>query len=315
MSFDKKPLISVIIPVYNVEKFLKRCVDSVLNQTYENIEIILVDDGSEDMSPAICDEYATADARIRVVHKDNGGSSTARNEALRIMNGEFVCFVDSDDFVSCDYIMHMYNLLLKYNCDIVQTNFIEVFDSDMILDERKEKIEIFDKYSCLTGFKYKVSACGKLYKRSVIEGIFFPEGTINEDDATYYRFAYKCDKICVSDKILYYYFQTQNSVMRNKKLRMDFMDVYRERLRFFKKLGEELLVKKSYERYALILILKYLDFEKKEAEKEYTDKLLMEFSSIYKESICSASFKYKPVIFMFKRCPWLTVKIMRAIRK
>ena len=114
----QKPLISIIIPVYNAEKYLPNCLDSVINQTYKNLEIILVDDGSTDKSSEICDEYAQKDFRIKLIHKENGGVSSARNAGLALVSGDYIAWVDSDDFVAPDYIEYMYKLLKEYDADI-----------------------------------------------------------------------------------------------------------------------------------------------------------------------------------------------------
>ena len=116
-------LVSIIVPIYNVEKYIKECIDSIINQTYKNLEIILVDDGSPDCCPKICDEYSKKDKRIKVIHKENGGLSSARNAGLDVAKGEYVSFIDSDDVVDEKFIETLYNLCIENNCDISECNF------------------------------------------------------------------------------------------------------------------------------------------------------------------------------------------------
>lgn len=136
-------LISVIVPVYNVEKYLSKCIDSILAQTYKNLEIILVDDGSPDNCPKICDEYAKKDNRIKVIHKENGGLSAARNVALDIAKGEYIGFVDSDDFIAEDMYEVLYNLAEKYNAEISSVSFYKVIENNIITIRDSRKFRSF----------------------------------------------------------------------------------------------------------------------------------------------------------------------------
>ena len=143
---NKEPMVSVIVPIYNVEKYLKRCIDSILNQTYKNLEIILVDDGSPDKCPQICDEYAKSDKRIKVIHKQNAGVSAARNDGLAIAQGDLIGFVDSDDFIHPSMYEEMVNYLVSQDCDLVSCGFSEFSDDDNncdidLISYRKETLK------------------------------------------------------------------------------------------------------------------------------------------------------------------------------
>ena len=162
---EKEDLISIVIPVYKVEKYLEKCVESVINQTYKNLEILLVNDGSPDNCPKICDEYAQKDNRIKVIHKENGGLSDARNAGIDVAAGKYIAFVDSDDYVSNDYIEYMYNLIKEYNTQMAtcETEVINAEKNKVIKPrEFEENIEVFSKrdlfYNILFAKKVEINA-------------------------------------------------------------------------------------------------------------------------------------------------------------
>lgn len=210
-------LITIIVPVYNVEEYLVRCIESIVNQTYKNLEIILVDDGSVDKSGLICDDYASRDTRIVVIHKENSGQSAARNQALEIANGQYIAFVDSDDYVTDDYIEYMYSLLMKSSADVVMCGLKKVYTIEEVLDEYPECITEYDAREALENLLYQrqiiPSPCCKLYKRELFKEIRYPEGMYYEDLAVIYRILDLCNKVVVSKKQKYFYFQRKNSTM------------------------------------------------------------------------------------------------------
>lgn len=212
------PLITIIVPIYNVEKWLPKCIDSLLVQTYENIEIILSEDGSPDGCAKICDEYAEKDTRIRVLHKENGGLSDARNAALDIANGEFITCIDSDDFVSPDYVETLYNLCRKHNCKMsVADWFIFPMGTDPILPKREEKELFFTRNEALEDMfnqaHFDVSACVKLYHRSLFEGVRYPKGMLFEDLQTTFKLMLKCKEgVAYCNKQIYYYMFRPGSI-------------------------------------------------------------------------------------------------------
>ena len=213
-----QPLISVIVPIYNVEQWLPRCVDSIMAQTYKNIEIILVDDGSPDRCGEICDEYAKKDARIRVIHKPNGGLSDARNAALDVMLGEWVTCVDSDDFITPDYIETLYGLCQKYGCKMsVADWFIFPMGTEPTMPQREVKEFKFTREEALENMfnqrYYDVSACIKLYHRSLFDEVRYPKGLVFEDLQTTFKPMLKCeDGVAYCNKQIYYYMFRPDSI-------------------------------------------------------------------------------------------------------
>ena len=221
MAISNEPLISVIIPVYNVRQYLDKCIESVINQTYENLEIILVDDGSNDGSEKKCDEYSGKDKRILVIHKKNGGLSDARNCALDRISGEFVTFIDSDDYIDLSMIETLYNLQEEYEADISCVSFQRIFEG-----RQKKEVTYSTKVITYSGIEaveemlYKkgvdTSACGKLYRTVDFREIRYPVGMIFEDWATTYRIFYEKNKIVCSNVEMYYYVQRLGSLVHDK---------------------------------------------------------------------------------------------------
>lgn len=213
-------LITVIVPVYNVEQYLKRCVDSILIQTYHNLEIILVDDGSRDSCGSICDEYAQRDKRVVVIHKENGGLSDARNAAIDIAKGEYITFVDSDDYIAEDYVEYLYIMLYRNAADIAACELKKVYSDVDKLDECQENIEVLSGCAALESLLYqrKVTPCAycKLYKREVFGELRYPKGIYYEDLATIYKLLHRCGKYVIGRKQKYFYYQRQNSIMNEK---------------------------------------------------------------------------------------------------
>ena len=241
-----QPQISVIVPVYNVEKYLSRCLESIINQSYKNLEIILIDDGSSDRCPEICDMYAEKDQRIKVLHKRNGGLSVARNTGIEIATGEYVAFVDSDDYIA----ENMYEVLLdRITCDgadIAICNFLYVNDQGELLVEKNcdfpiinECLETRNAIKKLSESKawYYVVAWNKLYHKDIFKNLRFPKGKYHEDEFVIHYIIQNCGRIsCVRDP-LYYYVQREKSIMSESFSlgRMDIADALIDRYYFAKK--------------------------------------------------------------------------------
>ena len=240
-----EPLISVIIPVYKVEKYLRRCVDSLFAQTYGNIGVILVDDGSPDGCPAICDAYAEADSRVRVIHKRNGGLSSARNAGLDIAAGEYIFFVDSDDSVRPEALRTLYDRITADGSDIAIAGYLCVTDDGKVLDEHhvlSDGVITADEMKRLEGHGPYVSACGKLYKRRIFDGLRYREGILCEDYDLLPRLTARCEKISCVDKALFNYTIHEGSIMTgemaNADRALDLADMQAEHME--KYLGEKL---------------------------------------------------------------------------
>lgn len=211
--------ISVIVPIYKVEKYLKKCIDSILEQTYSNLEIILVDDGSPDNCPNICDEYAKKDSRIIVIHKKNGGLSDARNFGIEKATGKYIAFIDSDDYITCDYIEYLYKLIVDNNGD-VSIVLPQIFYDDqdnVMIKNKKERINVYDSKTALLTMLYQkefdTSAWGKLYKTEFFGDIKFPVGKLYEDISTIYKTFLKSNIIVYSNQKKYFYLKRKDSIM------------------------------------------------------------------------------------------------------
>lgn len=212
-------LISVIIPVYNVEAYLARCIDSVLAQTYANLEILLVDDGATDTSGAICDEYAARDSRIRVIHKANGGLSDARNAGLEACRGEYVVFIDSDDYISPLHIQNLWEALSAHDADIAVSDFLVSESSDAAFRSEKTQTLCYTTQEALREMFYakafSCSACGKLYRKAVFGQVRFPKGMLFEDLYTIPRVTQNASRVVFSDDVTYCYFQRSGSIVHS----------------------------------------------------------------------------------------------------
>jgi len=210
--------ISVIIPVYNVEKYLPTCMDSLLAQSYKDLEIILIDDGSPDDSGRLCDEYAARDARIRVIHQINGGAANAKNAGLRIATGYYLTFLDSDDYIETDAYEHMVSVLEECDADVLQCAYRDVFvgrkEDQYVLNERRE----FSVENYLERYTTDWT-CGllwdKLYKRVLFDGIFFEEGHVVDDEFFTYQGIMNAQKVVYDPHIIYNYRKRKSSATGN----------------------------------------------------------------------------------------------------
>jgi glycosyltransferases involved in cell wall biogenesis len=210
--------ICIIVPVYNVERYVKKCIASILAQSYTNIEVIIVNDGSTDNSLGLCIECSKQDKRVRVVSKKNGGLSDARNYGMQFCTCELITFIDSDDFVSRDYIKNLYELMQKYQADIACTNYIRFYDNcDVTAVNKKIFEKVFDSQGAIKDVLYQKnianSAWGKIYKFSLFEDIIFPKGRLCEDLGTFYKLFRKASIIVYSSIQDYYYLQRKTSIM------------------------------------------------------------------------------------------------------
>lgn len=211
---ESMPLISIIIPVYKVERYLKRCVDSVVSQSYRNIEIILVDDGSPDNCGKICDEYAKADSRIKVIHKENGGQSSARNSGLDLSNGEYIGFVDSDDYIDSEMYETLLKLSLEHNADIVECECrAGKSENFSVYGKNDHTVEIYSNLEAIEKFYFGEQINGltsmvwdKLYKRHLFDKVRFYDGyNIREDANITPKLFYHSDKIIKYNYNMYNY--------------------------------------------------------------------------------------------------------------
>ena len=252
----EKALVSIIVPVFNTEKYLKECLDSLLNQTYRNLEILLVDDGSVDNSWAICEKYASFDDRVRAFRKENGGQASARNFGIRMACGSYFAFVDSDDVVSLDFIERLYNACIEH-CAEMAFSRISVFSGTLTKFEpnsvsvcHTEKDNIFKLYSSpkIADSIPIISFCNKLFKRELLCNFQFPEGMAYEDTASIFIPLYKMNTCVYVDSDLYYYRKNVNSTTShsfNEKC-MDAVKAFEMAQNFFSDKKDEYVVQRLY---------------------------------------------------------------------
>lgn len=286
-----KPLISVIIPIYGVEKYLNRAVDSVLAQTYRNLEIILVDDGSKDGCGQICDAYEKKEARIRVIHKENGGLSDARNAGLDVAGGDYIAFLDSDDYYAPRFIEILYEEIIKNDaqvaiCTYEVTEEMKIQDGpdfeaygkqydegQVIINCYGREAMLMNQYDiCFSDATYFIVAWNKLYKAALWREIRFPKGKIHEDEATTYRIFDQAQKGVYVKLPLYAYFSMPGSITRETfhLKRLDWMDALDDRIQYFETHHELALKKLAIRARADGAIRYYLPLSQtiKEAKQE-----------------------------------------------
>lgn len=235
--------ISILVPVYNVEKYLERCIDSILKQSFQNFDLLLVNDGSTDKSGEICDKYKKLDNRVHIIHKKNEGVAEARNIcikwALKNSDSEWITFIDSDDWVHRDYLKLLYNAAQEGNTEISCCNYIRTGDEKNI-----PTIGIVQSMSAITPENLCVKngmslgvVWGKLYKKFLWNDIVFPYGKIHEDEFTTYKLLFKCNMITVLDCEIYYYYINPNGIMNSEwsVKRLDILDALENQIEFFNK--------------------------------------------------------------------------------
>ncbi len=318
--------ISVIIPVYNIENYIEDCVQSIINQSYKDLEIILVDDGSSDNSPLICDELAKKDNRIKVIHKKNGGLSSARNAGIEIAKGEYFGFVDGDDIVNYQMYEFMINIAINEYADIVQCEYLKFLNISEIVDDIYDnKVTIFNNLQAIKNLyrpEINVSSIvtwSKIYKRDLFKDIRFPLGKLHEDEFTTYKLFYKANKIAYTNRKLCYYRQTPNSIMNSNfnKNRLDVLEALEERLDFINSnFNDSELKDLSLENYLNNCMNSYNLYKNSHPEDKETLKAIQNRVKIKLNLInnCSLIGKKRNIrIRLFAINPSITEKIKKAV--
>lgn len=301
-NLSKDNLISIIIPVYNVEQQLDTCVESVVGQTYKNIEIILVDDGSKDSSGKICDSWKEEDNRIVVIHQENGGLSAARNKGLDNATGEYVFFLDSDDWLAKETIESLFSTIKKENADLAICGLLkdtdgkieEICPEDEVLSSLQAQHKLYDE----DGWKY-VIACAKLYDKKIFNDLRFIEGRIHEDEFIVHKVFDKCKKIVTLKKPFYHYIIRNNSITKSKITikRLDAIDSLLDRYSFYKEKDLEELIKPLLTEFAYMyadIISKFVP--KNDEEKQRLDETKNKVKEIFKAETKITSKKEKLMI-------------------
>lgn len=296
--------VSVIVPIYNVEEYLRRCVDSILNQTYQNMEIILVDDGSTDGSAIICDNYEKKDDRIVVIHKKNGGLSDARNEGIKKSTGEYIAFVDSDDYINEKYVEMLLNAAIENDAEIAfcgfeRVNDVKTIKSTLGIDVVMSGIEIQKfLYSKKINTELFNISWNKIYKRNLFSEIWFPYGRLNEDYATTYRLFYQTNRIVGINSVLYYYYIREgsitNDIKKKEKSYYDMILTEKERIAFYNERQIDdayIIAKKRY-------FYRIMDYISEENFLTYYYDLKNEMMIIFNECISNKKYNLKEKIGM-----------------
>ncbi|MBR6533529.1 MAG: glycosyltransferase family 2 protein [Clostridia bacterium] len=301
------PLISIIVPIYKVESYLQKCVDSIINQTYENLEIILVNDGSPDNCGAICDEYAKSDNRIKVIHKENGGLSDARNAGLKIATGEWISFVDSDDWLETDAIEQMLNLGIDKDADLIIGGTRKINDNDnsiIWVDAIVKDYEIMNKEQAICDFF--VNGCAswaRLYKKDIHKNIFFPVGEINEDEAIVLKLLEKCSKIVKTSKIVYNYRLRPESITTTSFHPKKLIWYYhcKANLSFIEK-NHPTIIDYAERRYFSSILFFLIMISREKDQYQYSDilfELLVELKTNFKKILKNKHLTKKDKLFAF----------------
>ena len=314
----KQPLLSVIIPVYMVCDYFDRCIESIIHQTYTNVQIILVDDGSSDDCAIKCDEWAKVDARIMVIHKLNGGQADARNYGMRIAKGEFVSFIDSDDYISKEFLDVLLSTALERNSDIVVCDYAKFFDGGEH-DEHHDDLAVSD-YFTLSGLSalidekpFHLHVWDKLYKRNVIKDIRFEVGRIHEDVFWLYQAFGHAKKISKINKTMYYYLQRMNSTMGQEYSlrRLDYLEEKKNGQLYIENHYPELSLKARLNSfgsciYVLQCVIKYMSGKEKRqavvATRKYKKMCRITFRDIKTVSKSVRKYYYLAKINLYLCC-------------
>lgn len=316
------PMVSVIIPIYNVEAYLRECIDSVVNQTYPNLEIILVDDGSPDNCGAICDEYAQADPRIKVVHQPNLGVAAARNTGLDQVTGEFVSFIDSDDFIASNMIETLLNRLISVNadlaiCDVAICNDRDnIWSCDSPITDRIFTIsEFVEEYQA---WQY-IGPCNKLFRRFLFDQIRYPVGYLYEDNAVIHHILGLCKTIVTIPVELYFYRQSPNSIMRSTisiKCTDDLTALADKTQYAFTKKWIKFGDDAAY-RYSLLFFEMYFRFSRSEENQMYFDRMDASLKKALPYLVRSSkvSLRHKIYLSIIRISPRLFILLQRLVNK
>lgn len=258
MAAETLPLISIIVPVYKSEEYLEQGIRSILEQTYSKLEIILVDDGSPNQAGALADEIARQDMRIKVIHKQNGGTASALNTGLNAITGEYVTISGDDDFMHKEMVNHLYNMCSNYDADMAIVDVLEVYDRDAPEEQISDVFEVLDKKEAIAALiedkKIRSFFQGKLIKTELLEHLRFPEGMSYEDMAIFQDVLLSARRIVYNPSPLFYYYQNSNSILHTRDLRLNL-----DQLNAFEKQKNAIISR--YPEFADALELRQLRFE------------------------------------------------------
>lgn len=297
----KNPIVDIIVPIYNVSNYLKRCLNSIQNQTFKAFRVLLIDDGSTDTSRHICYEFVKKDKRFKYFHKENGGLSDARNYGLNQSNSKYVIFIDSDDYIHKDYVSELLNNIQEYNSDVAVCGFFRVNEQGDILEQE----DTISNKNSLSGRSFlkktieygnntnSIVAWNKIYKRKIFNNVRFSKGKYFEDQFIFTKLYWKINKVSFVNIPLYYYVQRQGSIMQsnlNEKKIMDTILFRQERIDFFNHRDSQLYLFaiQDLKNWLVVLAGKY--------HNQLNSKLFKQLQNLYRY-LCQLSrpqsFKYK----------------------
>ena len=303
-------LISVILPIYKVEKYLKKCIESILTQTYKNLDIILVDDGSPDKCGEIIEEFQKKDKRIRTIHQNNGGLSAARNNGIKIANGKYIVCIDSDDWIEKDMIEVLYKNIVNTNSDISICEFIEEDEYGKILSNKKYNNEIIE-FSSIEALRSLIKqdiltnhAWNKLYKKNLFDEIEYPKGQLMEDVSTTYKLFEKANKIVYQNTVLYHYIQRGTSILGNiseKRINdqeLAFFDRNKYLMKKYPKLKMEIELDNLYNVKTLYYLAIMGGYKRLYDSQKYTE-YYIEYKKLYKKNKNNTEIKGRKSLRLF----------------
>lgn len=320
-------LISVVIPIYNMELYLKECIESVLNQTYTNLEILLIDDGSTDSSLEICKKYAALDRRIVVIHQENKGLSGARNTGIKKAHGKYLAFVDSDDYINKMMIEKLYCAINKSEGVELAVCGIQCIYDHNFQGEKQEVRSIIKDEECdaqiaierlfsplAESWQYVVS-CNKLYKSSLFDNVCFLESYIHEDEIIIHRILGQCKKIVFISDILYYYRQRNGSITAAEYTaqHLDYFKAIEDRIIYFKNTNRKKLLEKSASQFWYGTINRYYIFQPNDRNNFYLKRFLKSYRRIvvYLLTKANVCWKERIAILLFAISPQLCKKLLK----
>ncbi len=301
--------ISVIVPIYNVEEYLNKCLDSILHQTFTNYELILIDDGSTDSSSQIADEYAVKDDRIRVIHKKNGGLSDARNYGLDKATGKYICFIDSDDWIEETYLEELLHLAKEQEADIVICDYLKNSGDISVTQPAEPDIVIqsgTDAIDNIYGSRYGeyVVAWNKLYRKEIFDNLRYPVGMIHEDEAIFGEIFCRASKVVRTERILYNYRTNNSSSIMSSEFsikRLDIIKALEMRMGTFTRQGLKGYYEKDSFKYLYKILLNIVELKKLEGQhSDIIKELKKKYWTKYRESLgFNWSIKRKVGMFFF----------------
>jgi glycosyltransferase involved in cell wall biosynthesis len=317
MNKDK---VSIVVPIYKVEKYIHRCIDSIVNQTYSNLEIILVDDGSPDSCGEIADQYQKTDPRIRVVHKQNGGLSDARNHGMNLVTGDFIMFVDSDDWLAEEMIAMMIKNSLAYQADVVQSAFYYAYDDKLLVDHRHHQendppVILNNKmlmYELIKNEKVKNFAWGKLFRTALIKDTLFEKGVLFEDVFWAHQIMCQVETFLILHEPYYYYYQRDDSIVATYTPRnLDMIKGLKERHCFIEAFYSEL----TSESYKLLLKMNLIHYnllvmnrkdDKDRVYRKGIESYIRDHYSVLKEAVIDDK-QLSRQLYLFSMHPYLNM--------